>query len=382
MQATTAQRSVLVLGGCGFVGYHLVSHFLKDPEFASVAVVSRHATKGKNHVDGASYHTGDLTNCSSIEKLLLEIRPTVIIHAASPSPVTGTPKEYQLVTIQGTRNLLEIAKASNDVRAFIYVSSCTLAKGSEHINLTEDYPLANTDPKSSAYARTKALAEIMVLEANKPPTASESAAGEKSWMGYLCTASVRIPMFYGTHDPMLVPGCLSALQKGQTNMLVGDGKNMWDACSVENASVAHSLLVRALLDPNRPQGAVKVDGEAFNIHDGSSRLFWDVARTVWSIAGHQPKNERVRFLPSWFALGLASFLEWIFWIFTLGTKRPYNLGKQQVEYMCFTHTYSIEKAQTRLGFKPKQDFEKEFKKAVMWSLEQGGWGKKLKEGGS
>jgi len=383
MEATKSQSSVLVLGGCGFIGFHIVSHFVKDPAFASVAVVSRYATNSRNHVDGVSYYTGDLTNPSSIKQLLLKIRPTVIIHAASPSPVTGTPNEYQRVTIQGTHNLLEIAKASNDVQAFIYVSSCTLAKGAEHLNLTEDYPLANTDSKGSAYAKTKALAEIMVLEANAPLPVSETTAEEKSWAGCLCTASIRLPMVYGTHDPSLIPGCLSALQKGQTNVLIGDGTNMWDACSIENACGAHSLLVRALLDPNRPQGpGAKVDGEAFNIHDGSPRLFWDVARAVWKIAGHKPKNERTIALPSWFVMSLASFLEWIFWVFTLGTRRPSNLGRQQVEYMCFTHTYSIEKAQNRLGFRPKQEFEKGLEEAVTWSLEQDGWGKKLRKAGA
>lgn len=139
--------------------------------------------------------------------------------------------------------------------------------------------------------------------------------------------------------------------------------------------MAHSLLVQVLV---RFEDVAKVSGEAFNIHDGSPYLFWDFARTVWKFAGHKPRNDHVTILPSWFVLGLASFLEWIYWIFTLGTKRPYNLGKQQVEYACFTHTYSIEKAKDRFGFKPKQDFEGALKEAVKWSLEHAHWNEKLK----
>jgi sterol-4alpha-carboxylate 3-dehydrogenase (decarboxylating) len=162
------QGSVLIFGGCGFVGYHIVRHFVKYPTFSSVAVVSCSAANSKNHVDSATYHSGDLTDRDSIRKLLLKIKPTVIIHAASPSPVLGTPKEYERMTIQGTKNILKLAKESKDVQAFIYTSSSTLARGAEHLNLTEDCLLANADPKSPAYGRAKALADIMVLKANDP----------------------------------------------------------------------------------------------------------------------------------------------------------------------------------------------------------------------
>jgi sterol-4alpha-carboxylate 3-dehydrogenase (decarboxylating) len=374
------QDSVLIFGGCGFVGYHIVRHFVKDPTFSSVAVVSRSAANSKNHLYGATYHSGDLTDHDSIKQLLLKIKPTVIIHAASPSPVLGTLEEYQRLTIQGTKNLLKLAKESKNVRAFIYTSSSNVARGPEHLNLTEDCVLANADPQSHTYGRAKALADIMVLEANDPLPSTGIARKEVSWEGHLCTGSLRFPIVYGTHDLVTTPGCLGALQKGQTNVILGDGKNLWDFCSVENAAIAHSLLARALLNLTTSEDTAKVDGEAFNINDGSPRPFWDYARTVWKFAGQNPpRNERVFNLPSWFVMGLASFLEWVFWIFTLGTKRPYHLGKQQAEYLCFTHTYNIEKAKERLGYRPKDHFERGIRESVEWSLEHDGWGKKLKK---
>jgi sterol-4alpha-carboxylate 3-dehydrogenase (decarboxylating) len=104
---------------------------------------------------------------------------------------------------------------------------------------------------------------------------------------------------------------------------------------------------------------------------------------VWKFAGHNPSSpEKVFSIPARFALGLASFLEFIFWIFTFGRKRPQSLGKQQVEYAYFTHTYSIEKAKSRLGFRPKQEFESGVKDTVEWSLQHDGWAEKLKVGGT
>ena len=46
--------------------------------------------------------------------------------------------------------------------------------------------------------------------------------------------------------------------------------------------------------------------------------------------------------------------------------------------MCFTHTYNIEKAKERLGYRPKDDFERGVRESVEWSLEHDGWAKKLK----
>lgn len=172
-----AHNSVLVVGGCGFIGYHIVRHFVQASQFTSVHVISRFAVKSRNKVDGANYFDGDLGDYESIRAILRDVRPQVIIHAASPSPVTGTPREYQEIAVDGTRNLLNFAKESPDVQGLIHTSSSTMARGREHLNLDESYPLANTDPNAPAYARTKATAEIMVLEVNNPLDQADDALG-------------------------------------------------------------------------------------------------------------------------------------------------------------------------------------------------------------
>lgn len=371
----TTEDSVLILGGCGFLGYHLVRHFVEHSAFSSISVVSRSAATNKNQVNGAEYYCGDLTDRNSLERLFLQIKPALVIHAASPSPLTGTPKDYETVTIRGTQNLLELAKNSKYVRALIFTSSSTIALGAEHLNLTEDCALANEDQDAPPYARAKALAEIMVLKANEP---INNTTKDLSLVGSLSTASLRLPVVYGSHDTQGIPGCLKAVQDGQTNVILGDGKNLWTFCSVENASLGHSLLASALLHPNT--SLPRADGETFNINDGIFRPFWSYVSTAWKLAGHKPRpNEKIWHLPSKALLMLAFCLEWAFWVFTLGSKRPFKLGKQQVEYMCFTHTYSIEKARKTLGFEPKDDFDRVMKEAVTWSLEHDGWEAKLKK---
>jgi sterol-4alpha-carboxylate 3-dehydrogenase (decarboxylating) len=171
------------------------------------------------------------------------------------------------------------------VKAFIFTSSATMAAGAQHLNLDESAPLAETDPRSHPYARTKAQADKMVLAANKSPHSEIETKAD--WQDQLRTSCIRLPIVYGDHDRASIPGALSALQRGQTNFQLGDGSNMWDFCSTENAAEAHILLGKAPLSESGVAGSARVDGEAFNIMDDDPHLFWDFARSIWKFAGHE-----------------------------------------------------------------------------------------------
>ncbi|KAF5876519.1 putative c-3 sterol dehydrogenase c-4 decarboxylase protein [Botrytis fragariae] len=242
------------------------------------------------------------------------------VASPSPSPVTGTANDYKKVAIQGTKDLL--------------------CSGSRHVNLTEESPLAGSDPKAPACARTKAQAEKLILSANTPLPRDDSKNKVFSWEGYLCTGALRFPLIYGTHDPTCIPGAPNALKMRRTNVVLGNANNLWSFCSVQNATSSHLLLARALFDTRQRKSShlPSADGEALHIHDGEARKFWDLARMIWKFAGHVSIDERIGYLPMWFALVLSSCLEFGFWFLTCGRKRPYQLEKQQVEYALFEDT--------------------------------------------
>ena len=360
--------SVLVFGGCGFVGYHIVGHFLDESSCTSVSVVSRNPRD--NRLPGVSYYPGDIADLAAMRSIIAQIQPKVIIHAACPSAISASARTMEKVIVEGTRNLLTAAIEALSVRVFIFTSSATMAAGPEHLDLDENAPLADTSHKSHPYAYSKARADRMVLKANKPDEPGRSG---------LRTACIRLPIVYGERDFVAIPGALAALEKGQTHFQLGSGSNIWDFVSADNAAMAHMLLAKCLL----AQGSKtpRVDGEAFNITDGERHRFWDFPRIIWKALGHEVKDENLWILPTWLALIIANVLEWFFWVFTLGTRRPKLFGRQQVEYSCFTHTYRIGKARERLGYNPKANFEEGLRKAVAWQLEEGGWRSRLAKPG-
>ena len=360
--------SVLVIGGCGFVGFHIVRHFLLEPSCTSVSVISR--TPTSNRLPNVAYHAGDISDLHAIRNLILQMQPSVIVHAACPSAISGTPKDFERVTIRGTSNLLKIAREVASVKAFVFTSSSTMAVGREHVDLDETTDLADTSPHSHRYASTKAEADKMVLEANQPAKQEDRNS--------LRTACIRLPIVYGERDLVAIPGALAALEKGQTHFQIGNGSNLWDFASADNAANAHVLVTKALLAERSTTS--KVDGEAFNITDGERQRFWDFPRLIWKAAGHEVKEAKVWVLPTTVALKIALVLEWLFWVFTLGTKRPSQLGTQQVEYSCFTHTYRIDRAKERLGYVPIQEFEKGINEGVSWLMKEGGWSSGLEKG--
>ena len=67
----------------------------------------------------------------------------------------------------------------------------------------------------------------MVLEFNKVARDRESG---------MCTAWIRLPIVYGERDLLSVPVILALLEEGQTNYQLGDGTNLWDFVSADNAA--------------------------------------------------------------------------------------------------------------------------------------------------
>ncbi|MCJ1268804.1 hypothetical protein MMC22_008692 [Lobaria immixta] len=366
-QTSNSLDSVLVVGGCGFLGFHLVGCLLEDPDCSTVSVLSR--TPTRNRLPGVSYHAGDITSPEAVQSLLNELKPRVIIHAAAPSghAVTGSVSVYQETNIKGTANLLACAAQAPSTVAFVYTSTSIALVGSEHLFADESSPVLNASSKENEYAKTKAVADTLVLAANSP--GSESKKG-------LRTACIRLTGMYGERDTQITPNLLGLLRRGENRFQLGDNSNLFDWVHVENAATAHVLAAKALLAESahleekgeEVDKSMKVSGEAFFITDDAPLPFWDLPRKMWAAAGHPISTDKVWVIPTKWALRSATAVEWIVWALSLGTKRPQTFSRQAVEYCCLTRTYCIEKAKKRLGYVARDNVEEGVRQAVAWVL--------------
>ena len=354
--------SVLVIGGCGFVGYHIVRQLIDQDLCTDIAVLSRNPNR--NRLNGVSYHAGDIANPERIQAILDELNPRVVFNSAAPGAIQemGRTGLHKTTTIDGTKNTLACSAEHPSVQAYIYTSSTSILEGIEHLNANETHPLLSANSRASDYAKAKALADILVLEANQRPNSDNTKT--------LKTVCIRPTGIYGERGAQTLEHMYETVRKGRTGVQMGDNKNLIDWVSAENVARAHTLAAKALVVSVNDTNAPRIDGEAFIITDGAPLPFWDFVRKVFRAAGDTSSFDKVRVIPAGLALWLVTIFEWIYWLATLGMREPRTFTRQKIQHSCLTHTYCIDKARERLGYVPVGDQDEEIKKAARWALEE------------
>jgi sterol-4alpha-carboxylate 3-dehydrogenase (decarboxylating) len=80
----TRLGSVAVIGGCGFLGHHIVKQLLDDATVTSISVMSRNPSKNRFSDARISYTVGDITVRADVERFIAHAKPTIVINTASP----------------------------------------------------------------------------------------------------------------------------------------------------------------------------------------------------------------------------------------------------------------------------------------------------------
>jgi nucleoside-diphosphate-sugar epimerase len=133
------RRTVLVTGGAGFVGSHLVDALLNRG--LHVRLIDNFAT-GKREVlnPGAELVEADIRNLESIRPAFKDI--DCVFHAAALPRVPLSiekPVETHMVNVVGTLNVL-IAARDAQVRRLVYSGSSSVYGDQPHLPLREDMP--------------------------------------------------------------------------------------------------------------------------------------------------------------------------------------------------------------------------------------------------
>lgn len=102
----TPLNSVLVIGGCGFLGHHVVRLLQEYHPEASVSVLDLRTSV--NRFSGVSYHDGDVTSRESVDGVLAATKPECVIDTVSPVHGLGSEIYYK-VNVDGTRVCLDAA---------------------------------------------------------------------------------------------------------------------------------------------------------------------------------------------------------------------------------------------------------------------------------
>ena len=158
---------ILVTGGAGFIGSHLVERLLATGHM--VAILDdfndfydpriKHANIAGFAKDVA-VHRVDLRDDASVRNLFHREKFEVIVHLAARAGVRPSiqhPQLYYDTNVTGTLHLLEAARVKG-VKRFIFASSSSVYGASKIVPFSEDQHLTQT---LSPYAATKIAGEFL-----------------------------------------------------------------------------------------------------------------------------------------------------------------------------------------------------------------------------
>jgi len=269
---------VLVTGGAGFIGSHLVDKLMA--EGYEVAVLDDLSTGKSENISQHdsdskfSFVRGDITSKEDVQKSLEGVDAVVHEAALTSVPLSiEKPELVNKVNVEGTKTLLE-ESASAGVKRFVYASSCAVYGEVNELPIHEDAALKPMSP----YGESKLAAEAQC----------KSFYDERG----LETVCLRYFNVYGprqTFGPYagVILHFLERLKANKPPIIHGDGEQTRDFVYV-NDVVRGSLLALT-----RKEAA----GQVINIGTGAATSINQLCGAVLKITGRtdlEPVHEEAR----------------------------------------------------------------------------------------
>jgi UDP-glucose 4-epimerase len=237
---------VLVVGGAGYIGSHMVRELL-DRGYDPVVLDSL-ITGHEWAVPPGRLVRGDLADREALSAVFAQYRPRAVMHFASFIVVgesVANPLKYYRNNVSNTVNLLA-AMAEAGVRRFVFSSTAAVYGTPEAIPIAEDAPLHPENP----YGRTKLMVEQMLADCRRAWGLSYAC------LRYFNAAGAHESAEIGeAHEPEshLIPIVLQAALGRRESLTINgedydtpDGTCIRDFIHVCDLTEAHTLALEAL----------------------------------------------------------------------------------------------------------------------------------------
>ncbi|MBT1624517.1 NAD-dependent epimerase/dehydratase family protein [Curtobacterium flaccumfaciens pv. oortii] len=244
--------TVLVTGASGFLGQataaavrdagHEVRTFQRRP----------------SGVAGVQDVAGSMTDAAAVARAVDGVH--AVVHLAAKVSLAGDPADFVRVNVEGTRTLVDAARRAG-ARRFVFVSSPSVAHtGSSLVGAGAG--VAEPQHARGDYARTKAAAELLALDADAP--------------GFAVVA-VRPHLVWGPGDTQLIGRIVERARAGRLPLL-DSGAALIDTLYVDNAASAMVAALEHAADDG-------VHGNAYVVTNGEPRPVADLLAGICAASG-------------------------------------------------------------------------------------------------
>ncbi|MHA1593160.1 MAG: NAD-dependent epimerase/dehydratase family protein [Candidatus Baldrarchaeia archaeon] len=314
---------VLVTGGTGFIGRHLVRKLLERGH--EVAVFARNPAD----IPGVTFFTGDIRDGARVNEVIEIYKPEIVYHLAALVSYSASKKLLFEVNVGGTKNVAE-ACLKNDAK-LVFMSS--VAAIGEHKGITNE----ETPCKPfSAYGKSKLAAEKVVLEACERGLWATIIRGAPAYGEGGPQWRVIIPMIASGKLPMIGPGTTP------THLVY-----------VEN-------LTDALLTIPFHEDA---NSQVFIVADEEPITLLHLYKLILDTLGIERKIKRI---PVW----LAKLVVWLSQVSAKIRGQEPKITLDFLKVMLAYRHYDISKAKS-FGYEPKYSTDEGFVKVIEWCKREG-----------
>jgi len=240
--------NILVTGGAGFIGSHLVDRLIKEGH--KLVIIDDLSTGRKESLNSkAKFYKIDIRH-PEVFQIFKKEQPKIVFHLAAQPLVEvayKNPLETLETNIMGTANVLEACRLKGGLKSIVVASSDKAYGKAEKLPYIEETPLKGDHPYEVSKSSADLIARAYFKTYGLPVTVT------------------RFGNVFGPGDVnfnRLIPGILKSIITNTEFLIRSDGKMVREYIYVND--IANGCIKLA-------QNIEKIKGEAFNF--GSKNIF-------------------------------------------------------------------------------------------------------------
>ena len=326
----------LLTGATGLLGSHIAAKLRAAGRDVRALVRGSSDTSFLDSI-GVAKAIGDITDADSLAAALDGVE--TVYHVAARVGDWGPWEEFVAVTINGTRNMIQVA-ARAGVKRFLHISSISAYghPNGKGLVLDETAPLGYNLHKWSYYSRAKVEAEKTVWAAHE--------------QGDVPVTVIRPSWLYGERDRASMPRLIRAIGAGK-GKLIGDGSNRL------NLTYAGNEADGCILAAESP----KAVGQAYNLCNDGEITQAEYLNKIAASIGAKPVTKKVPYKVAY----SAAFLMELFG-HMVGRKSPPLVTRYSVWLIGRRCFFSSEKIARELGYAPAVGYDEGVSRSVAWAI--------------
>jgi nucleoside-diphosphate-sugar epimerase len=325
-------KRILVTGGTGFTGGHLVRRLLSKGHEVIVLDNKKGIVYDELESLGAKISIGSVTDKQLVDSLVKGC--DIVQHLAAAFREINVPKSlYWDVNVNGTRYLLE-ASQKYRVKRFVYCSTCGV-----HGDV-KDPPAPETAPinPEDYYQYTKYEGEKVAQEFMKQG---------------MDISILRPAAIYGPEDPERWLMLFKRTASG-TFYMFGDGKATYHPLYIDNLVDAFELAMEK-------EAAI---GQTYLIADERYYQLNDLVMEIGKVLGKDTHIMHLPFTPLWLAAAVVESV-------CVPFKVTPPIFRRRVDWFRQKRAFDISKAKREMGYDPKVDLHTGLERTAKWYKEYG-----------